>query len=290
MPDETELTPEEVQSEREGVSKELWGEDTKIDALPTDTDIEPAAKPAESEPDEWAGVSPALRERFELMGKKLEDYDVVSERLKQAESRIGGITNKLHEAEKTNATLSEEREAAPSKEEVDAAAKDDEAWDELKDEFPVWAEAIDSRLAAERAKLDKSLKTIEDMKEKLSGSDTGQVDLERIREELRVEIRHPGWEDTVKLKEYGEWFARQSPEVQEKANSVKSVDAIEVLDLYNDRTSGGGKTPAQIEAERKKRLTNSELPSGHRRTPAAAEDDMTDDEFRQKAANEIFAD
>jgi hypothetical protein len=233
-----------------------------------------------------------LRERFESMDKRLENYDAMTERVKQAESRIGGITNKLHEAEEAATTIKKGKDDAPSEEDIAAAAESEESWTELVDEFPIWAEAIDKRLAVESAKYGKSLETIEGLKKKIDAlvPGTGKEDLARVREELRVEIRHPDWEKTIKSKEYGEWFLKQPADIQAKGGSVKAADAIEVLDLHKDHTSGEGKTPAQIEAERKKRLTNSELPSGQHRAPTISEDDMTEEEYRKKVGQEEWAD
>ena len=289
--EERELTPEQAQEERTAAAKEVFGDDTELDNLPIEPEEKLRQEPDEEEPegepeeDPWAGVSPALREQFESMSKRLEQTSVLEQRLKQAESRIGGITNELHESKKAL----KEAEKAPTQKEIDAAAESQESWNELKEEFPVWADAIDHRLAAESAKFKDLQEKIESLKMEYP-TDEADKKLERMREELRVEIRHPGWEKTVRSKEYGEWFAKQPADIQEKANSIQSADAIEVLDSYVKHKAGGGKTPAQIEDGRKKRLTNSELPSSSsRRVAKKSYDDMSDEEYRDKIADEVWS-
>jgi len=287
--EEKELTPEQAQEERNAAAKEVFGDDTELDNLPDEPEEKVRQEPDKEEEeidDPWAGVSPALREQFESMSKRLEDAATLAERLKQAESRIGGITNELHNSKKAL----KEAEKAPTQKEIDAAAEDEESWNELKEEFPVWADAIDRRLAAESAKFKDLQEKIESLKTEYPTEEADNK-LERLREELRVEIRHPGWEKTVRSKEYGEWFTKQPADIQEKANSVQSSDAIEVLDAYVKHKKNGGKTPAQIEEGRKKRLTNSELPSSNsRRVAKKSYDDMSDEEYRNKIADEVWSD
>ena len=288
--EERELTREQAQEERNAAAKAVFGDDTELDNLPDEPEEKLRQEPDEEEEgdidDPWAGVSPALREQFESMSKRLEDAATLAERLKQAESRIGGITNELHNSKKAL----KEAEKAPTQKEIDAAAEDEESWNELKEEFPVWADAIDHRLAAESAKFKGLQEKIESLKMEYPTEEADKK-LERMREELRVEIRHPGWEKTVASKEYGEWFMKQPADIQEKANSIQSSDAIEVLDAYVKHKKNGGKTPAQIEEGRKKRLTNSELPSSHsRRVAKKSYDDMSDDEYRNQIADEVWSD
>ena len=286
--EERELTPEQAQEERNEAAKAVFGDDAELDNLPDEPEEKLRKEPDEEEEEEdpWAGVSPALREQFESMSKRLEDAATLAERLKQAESRIGGITNELHNAKQA----AKEAEKAPTQKEIDAAAEDEESWNELKEEFPVWADAIDHRLAAESAKFKDLQEKIESLKMEYPTEEADKK-LERMREELRVEIRHPGWEKTVRSKEYGEWFTKQPADIQEKANSIQSSDAIEVLDAYVKHKTKSGKTPAQIEEGRKKRLTNSELPSSSsRRVAKKSYDDMSDEEYRNKIADEVWSD
>jgi hypothetical protein len=303
--DETrELTQEEIHQERESAAKELWGEDTKISPIPeqeVDNEETPegdltkeSEEEKKSEEDPWAGVNPALRTEFDNLNKTVNDYKTLPERLKQAEKRIGSLTNQLHEA---NKAVAEEEAKAPTQKEIDAAAESEESWEELREEFPVWADAMDKILTVERAKLDQSMATVKELQKKIESLENVQPTaeiketIENTREELMLEIHHPGWKKTVNTPEFESWFKTQPSDVQQKASSVKAEDAIEVLDSFgehqkNDQVS---KTPAQIEKARKERLKKSQLPSSNRtRIPEKIEDEMTDAEYRKLEEKKIW--
>ena len=275
------MTEEEAQAERDEIAAEVFGESPAVPSAPV-VEKEPEPDP-DPEPDPWAGVNPALRDQFESMGKRLEDYDTMAARLKQAESRIGGITNRLHEAE----AKKKEADAAPTQEEIDAAAESEELLDELKAEFPVWGSVFDQH----QARVENLNEKVDKLTEALGNNgNSGLPDekLSRMREELRVEIKHPDWENTVHSDEYRTWFSSQPAAVQEKANSVLSKDAIEVLDSFNKHIKSGGSL-ADIEDKRKKRLAGSQLPSPRgSRTVVKSNDDLTDDEYRDKVAAEFW--
>ena len=88
--------------------------------------------------DPWEGVSPALKQAFDEMSQRIGAVQATETRLKQAESRIGAITNELHVAKKAVATAKD----TPSAEQMAAAAESDEKWSTLKADFPDWAEAF----------------------------------------------------------------------------------------------------------------------------------------------------
>lgn len=50
--------------------------------------------------------------------------------------------------------------------------------------------------------------------------------------EALVERRHPGWRETIKTKEFDQWFQQQDPETKKLAESGLAGDAIKLLDLF----------------------------------------------------------
>jgi hypothetical protein len=104
-------------------------------------------------PDPWEGVNPALRQTIEAMNQRLQIIDNLQTRVKQAESRVGSLQNQITNGKQAARTVDD----APSKADIEAAAKSDKAWEELKEEFPEWGQAIDGRLAAERAEISKKM-------------------------------------------------------------------------------------------------------------------------------------
>ena len=298
------LSQEEASSARAEFAKEIWeGYEPPEQPLAKEPDeVQEPEKEPEPAKDPWEGVDPVIKQRFDDLSAKLNDYDSMATRLKQAESRIGSITNQLHEAKKAAEVLKKEKEDAPTKAEIDAAAKSDEQWEDLKKEFPEWADAMDKRLAAESAKLEKSLgvkslqEKIESLEKSIQGKNETDITAEfkQTVKELNKQIvsaRYPDWETKVRAKEFGEWIASQGADVHAKANSEKAADAIYVLDLYEKHTAKPKKSAEEIAKERKQRLSQSEtLPAGRPRQSNKSEEDMTDNEYRAKLAADIWKD
>lgn len=299
------LTQEEAATERNAAAQELWGDGVKIDAPtkePVDDgkDVE-AEEIKEPEPDPWAGVSPALRTEFEGLKGKVKDYDNIANRLKQAESRIGSITNQIHEAKKTAQVLEDKDKKAPTQSEIDAAAESDAEWKELRDEFPEWATAVDKRLKTEGEKLkpiQEKLELLEKAINKVPDKKEDRAVIEKLRTEINEDVvasRFPNWKADAGSKDFKAWVATQPEDVKAKCGSLRAADAIHVLDLFDKHKKNGGKkqdgkTAAEIANERKQRLTKSQLPSsGKVRQFEKAESDMTPEELRKKYAREVWA-
>lgn len=307
------LNAQEAQEFRNEMIKETWGDDAAVSKTPVNNDLppedlseDPPEPPPEDPPevvDPWEGVSPVLKEQFESLQTKVNDYDAMAERLKNAERRIGGITNQLHEekkaAEAAQEAAQQEKDSAPSKEEIDAAAKSKEEWDGLRKDFPEWAKAMDNRLAAERADIDRQMSTTKGLQEKINKLEeivqnnpavTESISgLQRQINEEMVSIRHPGWRDMIKTKEFGEFYQTLNDQDKQRYTSDKASDAIYLLDLYTSKKDG--KKPDEIADKRRERLDASELPpSGKRSTPKKSEKDMSDQEYRQQYSQKLWDD
>ncbi|MDD5526600.1 MAG: hypothetical protein PHE11_04255 [Candidatus Omnitrophica bacterium] len=232
----------------------------------------PAAKEPEADnaaADPWAGVAPALREQMEGMSQRLSSLDEITNRLKTAEGRVSALQSEL--AKKATQDVKKTPGAAPSAAQVDAAATDAE-WEELKEDFPEWANALERRIAA----------TNESVRSLISKEQA------RMTEEVErriVSIKHPGYQKTIQDPDFKTWFQAQPAEFQKLANSMKADDAITVLDGY---AAARGKGPSRIQ-DRKKRLQEAAtIPKGSQQAPIKSEADMTEAELRKKIASEIW--
>lgn len=312
MPEE--LTPEQAKAEREKLTAELWTEDgqpskeTEPESPEDDTENEtaepekePEKKPEKEDP--WAGLNPALRTEFEGLKTKAGLVATLEERLKQAERRIGSITNDLSEAKKAAAETTKKEEKAPTKEEIDAAAKSAEEWEALKQEYPDWADAIDARLSEKEKGITKAVtEQIEAIKKSGLPVDEIKKQIEEIRQEAiqeaqenaktLVAIKYPEWIEDVNSEDFKNFMSTASDEIKQRCGSWKAKDAIFVLDKFYESSGNGSgkKTAAEIARERKQRLSKSELPSSGRiRQPVKREDEMTDEEYRKKIAQDTWA-
>ena len=291
------LTEEEAAQEREDAIKEIYGnESTAADDAPgtaIDTN-EPDPKPEPKPKDIWEGVDPAIKEQFDGMAAKLAGVDSLTERLKQAESRLGAITNEQATAKKEAEKLAAQKKDAPTDKDIEDAATSDEEWEALKEEFPVWAKAIEGKFKAEN-------KTVTALQEKLTALESqkgsaGGENVEALQKEVQsvklmvVAVAHKDWK-TVKDQPDFKSFATSTDENKALYASKDPLDAIELLDRFKAEKKPSAKTAAQIKADREARLKQSQTPStGTPRQGPKSDADMTDAEVRAQEANRIFAD
>lgn len=271
VPESAASINEESEPDPEPKPEPAEGSEPKLDGEPE--------IPGEDDPpeDPLAGLPPALIEKLDGINGKLSALDSIEDRLKQSEKRIGGITNHLHEAKK-------QAEKAPTEAELKEASKSAEKWQELKDDFPEWAEAVEGKLAAASAELKESIPDVSDLRESLNGV----VRSEDLEVRL-VNFAHPGWQETVNSSEYKEWLEKQPDAVQRKHYAGRTAeDAVEVLNLFKERGTKTQKSK-DIKAAKKKRLEKSILPSSTSKSkPPKADADMTYEEIRREEEKKIW--
>jgi len=296
MPEEekTEQTEEEIQAIRAEIAAELDAEEsgekapeTKPEVKEVEDEKKEEEKPEIVPDDPWEGVNPVLKKSYEDMSAKIKELSGVDYRLKQTEKRIGSLQNQL-QAKKA------EEKAAPTKEEIEKAAEDESAWNELKEDFPEWATAIDARLAKDKEKFESEYKKLSDSqvtsKQELEDKIANLQKLTGTFEKSLLENRFPDWEATVKDPKYQEWITKQPEDVKKLTRSKFAKDAVKVLDKFTKEQTTKTKSSADIAAERKQRLKQSVSVDGKKSKPIKSEADMNDAELRKKAAAEIWAD
>lgn len=265
------MEAEELERIRSEAEAEVFGSEDVEGAEPSEQAPEPKQPEPKVEPkaaDPWKGVSPAIKEQFEGMSKRLETLDQLTNRMKTAEGRVSALQSELAKQATQDVKKSS---AAPSAKQVDAAQTDAE-WEELKEDFPEWANALEKRIAA----------TKEDVKSLISREQT------RMTEEVErriVAIKHPDYQKTIQDPEFRTWFQAQPAELQKLANSMRAEDAIRVLDGY---AKAKGNPGSKLQ-ERKRRLqAAATVPRGSIQKPIKSEADMSEEELRQKIASEIW--
>lgn len=295
-----EMSEEEMQALRSEVAAEEFGDSppvpspaTKLQEKPEEKKVE-ELKPSSDEPKEepkpeedvWTGVNPALKESFDTMAKKIDAFDLtLPGRLKQAEQRIGSLTNDLHVAKK--AAEVSPQPPAPTKEEQEKAAGEKEDWEELKVEYPDWANAVESRLAHIKKRQEdldaQPGTTAQHMQEELQNL---RSEVGGMLETAMLGFRHAGWEKTITTPEYQKWLIDQPEDVKQLTVSPFAKDAITVLDKF--QVAQKDKKP-ETSNEKQQRLAQSVSMDGVRPKPQKAESDMTDEELRKKYASELWA-
>lgn len=268
---------------RKEIAAQVWDEYQDDEPQP-EPEIEEREE-QQPEVDEWAGVSPALRKTIEGINGKLSTLDTIDQRLRSAEGRIGSVQQAVFEQRKAAEEAAKRVKDAPTKEQMAQAAKSDKAWEELKEEFPGWGEALHDELASVRQAaeaLKQDIETLRTMQN--SGS---QHDVEKLQREVDVKlvsVKHPGWQQTVKSDEFGQWLQGQDSDMQQKfLNSTDPVECIEVLDAF-----AKGNSSQDVASSRQRRLEAATTVSKGRSAQTKNPANMTEAEYRAHVAKEIW--
>jgi len=287
-------TSAEEQALRKEVAEELEAEESGevkapvVDASKNDGDNNQGDTSAESDP--WAGVNPAVKAMFTELSAQVKSIGGTVPRLEQAERRIGAITNEFNAAKQAAAVVVN----APTKEQMAEAAKSDEKWNELKSDFPEWAEATDIRMDSKIERLRRELIG------KVGGSTDRSAEVESINARLQetakaediqralLDFFHPKWSEAVRSKEYADWLKKQPDEIVSKTKSQQATDAVIVLDSFYE-FKGSHKTAEEIAVARRRRLGMAVNPVGGKAIPAKSEADMNAAELRTQVGKEVFA-
>lgn len=312
----TEIKPEETEIDRAAIAAEVESEtETNLSndrasiaaEVEAETEINPVRESSKITPVDEKVEKPEKTDRQKVSDEKQErkidekkavvepalqdTIDNLSYRLKQAESRVGSLQNQLSAERKANKeTATVKPKDAPTKEQIEEASKDTEDWEELKTEFPLWGKAIEKRIAAANADFKNKIDLTGQETAKLGSKiEKVQADFDRKLELTTLSFYHPNWQETVKSDAYLKWLPTQPEHIQAKHGSPSAADAIEVLNRFNDANNKPSKTPAQIVADRRKRLKQSKgIESTHKEKPAKSETDMSEDELRRKIASEVL--
>lgn len=195
----------------------------------------------------------------------------VTQRLRNAEGHIGGLGSQLKQQLATAQQVTAKGGDAPTAGEIRAAQSNPEAMARLKADYPEFADAMESalneRLSALEQKLQQSQQPVQ--------AGVSPDEIVKLRSEMAVEVRHPGWQDRVRTPEFVGWLQRQPREVQMLAASESPQDAIRLLDLHGEATKSAA-------SQRTQRLSSAAaIPSGRSggNVRQKAVEDMSPEEY-----------
>lgn len=233
------------------------------------TDLAPADQSADAT---QAGEEAALDGNQALLDKiaGLEAMlGQVTNRLRNAEGHIGGLGSQLKQQQQLAAQVTARGGDAPSAGEIRAAQSNAKAMESLKRDYPEFAEAMEAALNEQM----QALRQIMPQQPQQPG--VSPAEIARLRSEMAVEVRHPGWQDRVQTPEFAGWLQRQPPEVQMLATSESPRDAVRLLDLHSEALNSAT-------SQRTQRLSAAAaIPTGRSgsQTRTKAVEDMTPQEY-----------
>lgn len=192
-------------------------------------------------------------------------------RLRNAEGHIGGLNSQLKEQIKTAQKIDAAGGNAPTAAEISAAQSDPQALAELERDYPEFAKAVKGPLDALRTQMAELQSKIQQPPAQPDGF-VSRDEIAKLRSELKVESKHPEWQETVKTPEFHGWMAGSSREVQMLAGSNDPQDAVRLLDLFSE-----SRKPRQ---PNQRHQAAAAMPTGQRSTVRTKNvDDMTPQEY-----------
>ena len=253
--EENQLSSEEAQN--------LWDEEASKLAADGDTSAfeplaaapetpqEPEPEQAQIEPeqpeDPLAGLSPAVRAKLAQIDELAQANAQLLHHVKTTEGRVAAMQREAQQARQ--AAMQE----APTQTAIASAAKNPEKWEQLKQDFPEWAGAMEEYVASKLG--------VSSQQQSLSPEAVAQfvqqevantkAEMGRLMEEARIEGKYENWRDTINTTEFAQWFAVQTPDTRALADSPAAKDAIKMLDLFSTAQT---RSAGDIKQERGARL------------------------------------
>jgi len=281
--EENELSQEEaLQAWNEEAKKLDAGDDTPafeaqgtVPETPQDI-IEPqATAPATEQPvDPLADLPEPVRQAL----AKITELETANAQLlhhvKTAEGRVAAMQREFQQARQASATVG--TNDAPSQGQVAAAAKNPEKWEQLKQDFPEWASAMEEYVGSKlngMASGVQATQVVDYVQQQLAGE---RENLRAAIEEAKVEGKYEDWRDTINTPDFAQWFAIQPSQVKALADSPNGRDAIKMLDMFN---SVRAKPAGNIKQERGARLAAAATTRPGTTPPPRTLDDLSPEEL-----------
>ena len=252
--EENQLSSEEAQSLWDEEASKLGadGDTSASDSLaaapetPQDLDLEQAQIEPEQPEDPLAGLSLTVRAKLAQIDDLAQANAQLLHHVKTTEGRVAAMQREAQQARQ--AAMQE----APTQTAISSAAKNPEKWEQLKQDFPEWAGAMEEYVASKMGDQQQQNLTPEQVTNYVQQQVAQtRAEMGRLMEEARIEGKYENWRDTVNTTEFAQWFTVQSPETRALADSSAARDAIKMLDLFNTSKSVSA---TEIKQERGARL------------------------------------
>lgn len=283
--EENQLSPEEAQ--------QLWNEEAaKLDAddqsadqqmatapedsLLEDEPIAEEAAPSEEPEDPLAGLSDVVRAKLAQIDELATANAQLLHHVKTAEGRVAAMQREFQQARVAQQQVAPQE--APSQGQIVNAAKNPEKWEQLKEDFPEWAGAMEEYVASKLGSVQSQQgfdpqQVAEFVQQQV---DQTKVEMRQAIEEARVDGKYENWKDTVNTLEFTQWFTVQPPDVRALANSDSARDAIRMLDMFHETKK---RSASDIRQERGQRLAAAATTRPGQTPPPKSLDDMSPEEL-----------
>jgi hypothetical protein len=193
----------------------------------------PDPQKPEQEEDPYAGLSPAIRAQLARIDELAQANAQLLHHVKTTEGRVAAMQREAQQARQAATQVAPQD--APTQVAIVSAAKNPEKWEQLKQDFPEWAGAMEEYVASKvgGAQAQNGLTPEQVSNYVQQQALQTRAEMGRLLEEARIEGKYEDWRDTINTTEFAQWFTVQNPETQALANSTAAKDAIKMLDLFS---------------------------------------------------------
>lgn len=246
------------------------------DSLQDEPQIDEQASEPIQEDDPLASLPEAVRAKLAQIDQLAEANAQLLHHVKTAEGRVAAMQREFQQARTAQQNVASQE--APSQGQIVTAAKNPEKWEQLKQDFPEWAGAMEEYVASQLGSV-----------QSRQGVDPNQIaayvqqevdrtkaEMSRAIEEARVDGKYENWKDTVNSLEFTQWFTVQSPETRALADSSAARDALRMLDLFHETKK---RSASDIKQERGARLAAAATTRPGQTPPPKTLDDMSPEEL-----------
>ena len=211
--------------------------------------------------------------------------DEKERRLRQSESHIGNLQKQVKEAMEAASKLKD----MPTKEDLEkqilAASESQKKWETFKEDNPDLFDGIEAKISHSEGSLRKEISEIQKRLEGVGNFDYYYKNKEQSDVEKQVALVrdfYPDYYNINKSAEFNDWVAAQPPHVRVRRMSNYAADALFLLDSFHE-------SKKQPPPSAKKERLNQAIETKKNIPPRSkSEADMTEDEYRQKLAAEMF--
>jgi hypothetical protein len=283
--EENQLSPEEAQQLWDEEAAKLDADDQSAnqqmatapeDSLLEDEPIAEEAAPDVEPEDPLAGLSDVVRAKLAQIDELATANAQLLHHVKTAEGRVAAMQREFQQARVAQQQVAPQE--APSQGQIANAAKNPEKWEQLKEDFPEWAGAMEEYVASKLGSVQpqQGLDPQQVAAFVQQQVDQTKAEMRQAIEEARVDGKYENWKDTVNTLEFTQWFTVQSPEIRSLANSDSARDAIRMLDLFHDTKK---RSASDIKQERGQRLAAAATTRPGQTPPPKTLDDMSPEEL-----------
>lgn len=194
--------------------------------------------------------------------------------VKTAEGRVAAMQREFQQARQAQQAVASQD--APTPGDIANAAKNPEKWEQLKQDFPEWAGAMEEYVGAKLSGMPSGVQANQVIEYVQAQQTELRNQMQFAIEEARVEGKYEDWKQTINTSDFAQWFAIQPNEVRTLADSPHARDAIKMLDMFNTVRA---RPASEIKQERGARLAAAATTRPGQTPPPKTLDDLSPEEL-----------